>query len=249
MTNEATMIMSLDGQMDSTIKRVWRSIITWTPSNRITDYAKPLAGCLDQYTPSLFTSIENQQIQQWMRRLYVQLAADSFERRLHADSNWQAYRLWIMGKLAYILKSETFITTVRQAISTYLSRTMRADGSFNDFHTRDSIAYQAYTMYAVVKCYQVISQPLWRRNGSVYTKIVTAIPETTWWPMLRPSFVFLYPYCVGQKSHIEYVRSIIAADQQKSTYGKAFTMTSVTYLLDMAMATMFMFGDWWESMA
>ena len=228
--------------IEITIKSQWLDFIKNSSiinNVRITDYAKDVAVFLDTYDPSLFNSTENRDIQLWMRNFYNFLYKESFVVKRLVNSNWHAHRLWIMSKLAIILKNPDIITILRAELKNYIqisildNNTASSDyGILIDTVHRDSIAYHVYTLFAILNTIVILEKDLNNiliQNNTVQKRVLWS-PDTSLRKIIQPAIIFLQPYLNNTKTHIEYVNSQIATDKNRSEFGKPYNVQNGLYL-------------------
>jgi len=228
--------------IEKTIKSQWLDFIKNSSiinNVRITDYAKDVAVFLDTYDPSLFNSTENRDIQLWMRNFYNFLYKESFVVKRLVNSNWHAHRLWIMSKLAIILKNPDIITILRAELKNYIqisildNNTASSDyGILIDTVHRDSIAYHVYTLFAILNTIVILEKDLNNiliQNNTVQKRVLWS-PDTSLRKIIQPAIIFLQPYLNNTKTHIEYVNSQIATDKNRSEFGKPYNVQNGLYL-------------------
>lgn len=213
------------------IRDTWlRAVNTVNTDNpRITDYAKPLVFLLENYDASIFSATENARIQQHLRNICTFLQAESFQTRRFADSNWQAYRLWVLASIAVVLRRSDVMEQVHRGFRQYVQdTTIRSSGAVLDFVTRDSVTYHVYTLFAMVKVVQTLEVP----------RFQPAAPLSKWWSgddtlrtLLVPHIRFLLPYLDRTKTHREFVNSTILSDRQRTDSGRLFDPSHADYLL------------------
>lgn len=221
------------------IRTIWLACVSKLPTNdpRITDYAKPLVELIDLYNPSMFSRAENQSIQQFLRTILHFLWNESFVQPRHADSNWQAYRLWVMARIGVVLKQADVIMRVRDGLRQYVARnTVARTGALKDFEWRDSLTYQVYTMYAIVQTIKTLEPPQFNANASKARDGRLAVG--IWWrgdsslqSLTHPHFRFLRPYLDGVMVHREFLNSQIKSDLTRPDAGLLFNPRSAEYLL------------------
>lgn len=222
------MFRSHSNAIRETVRTRWRQMITVElTDSRITDYAKPLCDMLSWYDPALFTGTENRSIQQWIVRSRDFLMTQSFgPSALHPTSNWQFYRLWTLSVMGVILKQPANIQFLRQEFRKALATSISpVDGSLEDFRERDSVEYHVYCLYAIIRTIRALS-PAYRSTDG--TRIWG---EVDLWPDVKPAIDFMMRYAGGEATHIEFVDSRLATDQQRTDYGKPFIPSKCDYVL------------------
>lgn len=227
--------------IQAAVKTTWLRRATQEQWNdiRITDYAKQVVDLLDVYDPAIFTQQQNRDIQNWMRGLYNFLYTESFVAQRFADSNWHAHRLWVMSRLALILKNPDMILILRMELKKYIvSSIVEYDvtapdyGILIDCRRRDSIEYHVYTLFAILNAIVLL-------EGDLMESIVMfkKIEKRTRWiadgslrNIIQPAIQFLIPYLNNQKTHVEFINSIIPADKNRPEFGQNYDIRNAQYL-------------------
>lgn len=231
--------------MDTIHKRVFENITsqwllmvseTGTENPRITDYARILVELLDLYDAARFSATQNQTIQRWLRSMYTFLFEEGFITKRFSNSNWHIYRLWVMAKIAVVLKNEAFISFLRSAFHEYMKVSLEvfpsnhADyGALIDFVHRDSLSYHVYTLFGIVQTVRLL-EPQMRLVQSDNTFRVLWSRDDSLKRAVTPAVRFLMPYLRGQKIHTEFVNSRVAADRSRSEFGKPYNTRNATYV-------------------
>jgi hypothetical protein len=207
-----------------------------TNNQRITDYARQLVDLLDLYDPSKFSNSENLTIQQWMRSMYTFLFNEGFIIKRFSNTNWHIYRLWVMSKIAVILKNSNYIQFLRNSLVEYIQLSLGVFpsdhvnyGALIDFIHRDSISYQVYTLFGIIQTIHVLEKDSKRINSdNTFTLLWDKDPSLR--ELAMPGIRFLMPYLNGSKVHVEYINSKISSDKTRSDYGKAYNTRNANYL-------------------
>ena len=205
----------------------------WVPSDRITDYATPLASILDEYNPSLFSTDQNRIIQNWMRASYGKIYNDAFVKPVHPTTNWQAYRIWVLAKIAVITRNADAILFLRDRLRYYLSFSIDSTtGTTEDFLQRDSLKYHCFTLCGMMQAVLVL------RDGMTVVNPATGSITTRWDPdtvdytrVFRPAWDLVQPFIDGRATHAEFIDSRIASDKSRSDYGKNFLLSDALPML------------------
>ena len=206
---------------------------------RITDYAKQVVDLLDVYDPSMFDQEQNRNIQNWMRDLYNFLYTECFVAQRFSNSNWHAHRLWVMSRVAVILKNADMILILRMELKRYIQASIleynlsASDyGILIDCKHRDSIEYHVYTLFAILNTIVLLERDL-VEGVRTFRKIEKRVR----WPedrslrnIVQPAIQFLLPYLNNQKTHLEFVDSNISADKTRPEHGKAYDVRNAHYL-------------------
>lgn len=220
----------------SSVVQAWTALVqsSWRADARITDYAVALHEMLIQYDPSWFSGSQNETIQRWMRGVYRSVSNDAFVLRIHSTSNWQAYRFWILGRLAVILKDKNAVEMLRQRLWVYVSETVRTTtGETTDYLFRGSLRYHCYVLAGILQAVLTLQPGLTVRDRSTSASTVLweEDPVDKWKRLLRPAIAFLEPYRNGTKRHAEFVRSSLAFDRTRPEYGAIFQPSEAASVL------------------
>lgn len=242
------MLTDIVNDINSDIVQAFSRFSSWKPNERITDYAKPLVTIISLYNPALFTIDNNKILQRQLREIYNFLFIESFIIKRYIDSNWHAYRLWVMSVIAYKLSMSNQISILRNAVTDFIHDNLDSNGAFSDFYARDSVSYHAYCLDAVVNAMIVLSNDLWKitvvNNVIKYEEIAKL--STDWWEIIMPAFRFLHIYM--KKTHIEFKNSRLESDKNQPMYNKPFDPKSVIYVVRSAINNIQGFGSWWTSL-
>jgi len=222
----------------NTIQRIivstWLKLVNWVPTDRITDYATAFASVLDAYDPSFFTPDQNRMIQNWMQTCYREIYADAFVKPIYPTTNWQAYRIWVLAKIAIIRRDADAIRFLRDALRSYVSSSINpTTGTTPDYIHRDSLKYHCFTLCGMMQAILVL------RDGCTIVDPTTGNLRTIWSSdpydytrLLRPAWDFVKPFISenGPK-HAEFVDSKIASDKTRSDYGNTFVLKDALSML------------------
>lgn len=161
----------------------------------------------------------NHSLQQWARR-FIKMGDNFYagkiatserdmsrpDRDLRFKNNWHTWRLAIRGTAAVYLRDEAEIQKTKQLVNTLLPINLNLDGSSFDFHHRDALHYHVYNLEA-------------------WTILLTTMPPTFFTTVQKESieqaFLFLKPYYLGDKIHLEFARSQVDFDKQRRDAGVA----------------------------
>jgi len=234
----STSITTIRNQHNSSVRVQWLNMIQTVSHDdpRITDYAQPLVDLLRIYRPALFSSEENRQVQAWMRQVYTFLHNESFLTPRFPDSNWQAYRLWVMSEICLITRNVDNIRFLRGKLFEYIILSLRPFptthidyGGLIDFEFRDSMSYQVYTLFGILNAIVALEKELRITTSSNVIQHVWG-PDPTLRRSIQPAIRFTLQFLNGGRTHIEFVDSKIAADRSRADYGKPYVRTQGTYL-------------------
>jgi len=235
MTSITTTLTDSVRTIQRTIVTTWLRLInsTWVPNERITDYATPLASMLDSYNPSFFTPDQNRTIQNWMHTCYREIYADAFVNPIYPTTNWQAYRIWVLAKIAFIRRDATAISFLRDRFRLYLSSSINpTTGTTQDFVHRDSLKYHCFSLCGMMQAILVLQDRCTVINPTTGTlDTVWARDTTDYRRLLQPAWNFLRPFIDGRATHAEFIDSNIASDKTRPDFGKAFVLSDALPML------------------
>lgn len=166
---------------------------------RITDYSFQLADAIQKMTFPTSHLIN----------LYsYNLNLSTPPNALYPMSNWQSHRLCLMASIARKLNDKTRAWACHTMCLKWIpeSSCKCCPAASQDYHYRDSCEYKVYGWWALCQA-MVHLQPLTR---------------FAYKPLFANYFKWLQPYKNGSVKHVEYIRSQIASDVNKPSYGKLF---------------------------
>ena len=144
--------------------------------------------------------------------------------------------MWVMAKIAIILKNDSFISFLRSAFQEYMKVSLAVFptnhanyGALIDFVHRDSLSYHVFALFAIVQTVQLL-EPEMRLVRSDNTFKVLWSRDDSLKKAVMPAVRFLMPYLRGEKIQIEYVNSNIATDKNRSEFGKPYNTRNANYL-------------------
>jgi hypothetical protein len=229
---------NFDIEIHRGISNQWLEIIKTMPTNnnRITDYVRPLVNLLKLYDPSKYSTTQNQSIQTWMRQMYNFLSDESFVTKRFTNTNWHACRLWVMSEIAIILKNSQYISILRTELVKYIDISLREYarndpnyGALIDFKHRDSIAYQVYTLNAILNVIVNLEKDF-KNTTSANNFTILWRSDSSLRGHIKPAIDFVIPYLNGDKIHLEYINSQVQSDRRSNDFGKPFIPRNGTYL-------------------
>lgn len=205
----------------------------WMPSDRITDYASSLASILDEYNPSLFSTDQNRVIQNWMRECYRKIYNDAFVKPVYPTTNWQAYRIWVLAKIAVITRNADAIVFLRDRLKSYISFSVNdTTGTTEDFLQRDSLKYHCFTLCGMIQAVLVLRDGMRVVDPATGNITILWIPDTTDYTLLlQKALDFVDPFIQGRATHAEFIDSKIASDKNRSDYGMNFSLSDAIPML------------------
>lgn len=127
--------------------------------------------------------------------------------------NWQSHRIKMVGLIATTLEDDKLWRTAIDSKDGYrwqIGDTFSANGESGDFRRRDALHYHLYTVepLLLVACLGE------RHNEKLFTY---RAPNGA---SLERGVEFLRPYALGEKTHMEFVRSVVKADRDRAADGQ-----------------------------
>ena len=124
-------------------------------------------------------------------------------------NNWQSHRIKLAALAAFQIGDAGLIDRVHVLFDRHLEANLRTDGSTLDFAQRDALHYVTYSLDSQLMAAlaaQAHGQN-WYEDRSASGK---ALPDTLAW---------LGAYARGEKSHIEFLKSVVPYDRQRAAAG------------------------------
>ncbi|OSZ70287.1 alginate lyase [Sphingomonas sp. IBVSS2] len=128
----------------------------------------------------------------------------------NAHTNWQSHRIKLATMAAFQTGDAVLIARARAAFRKQVGTNIQADGSVFDFHERDALHYVTYDL-----------DPL------LMAALAARAHGEDWYGWKSPSgsslagaLAWLEPYAMGEKTHIEFVRSRIQFDRDRAAAGQ-----------------------------
>lgn len=196
-------------------KAAQRMILNWAavnqPSGSPVDETKlePLFMAYDLTHPS-FSEAEQKKVETWLLDIAEREKKSGEKKGATSMNNWQSHRLKIVGQIGFLLGNKPYIDYAVQGYKQQIEANLRPDGSSYDFHERDALHYHCYDLEPLLSL--AVTAEL---NGvSLYHY------EAPNGASLPKAVAFLAPYCLGEKTHAEYVESKVAFDQERAKAGE-----------------------------
>ena len=152
---------------------------------------------------------DRQMVDAWLQRFYTGHVSEMQRQAAAGDvqiSNWQSHRLKIAAGAAVALGDIALLAAIKPFYQTQLRSNIHDDGSTEDFHKRDSLAYAIYSLRPLVE-----------------TALVTRSAGVQWLPPGSPAhrrltgaLDWMLPYVTGAKTHIEYANSTVKFDRVRT---------------------------------
>jgi hypothetical protein len=155
-----------------------------------------------------------QAVRDWLRlTASVELTA-VYNRPNRATSynNWHSHRLKIVGEIAFALGDTALEGYAVRGLEAQIGRNLRADGSSEDFVTRDALHYHVYDLEPLLKLAMVLK----RATGADYYSYISPSGSS-----IQRSVQWLVPYVTGEKTHAEFVKSTVEFDRRRAQNGEA----------------------------
>jgi hypothetical protein len=160
-------------------------------------------------TRGLFSASERGQTDRWLLRMAEKEKTEIRPDSSSAKNNHMSHRLKIAGHVAFLLPDAALRRWVADEYSRHLERNLEADGTTFDFHQRDALHYHVYDLLPLVELAIAAD-----KNGATFYRQHTANGAT-----LDKAIAFLIPYVTGEKTHAEFVHSIVKFDRERSDAG------------------------------
>ncbi len=190
-------------------------ILNWAtvnqPSGNPIDETKlePLFMAYDLTHPS-FSEAEKKKVESWLLDIAEREKKSGEKKGATSMNNWQSHRLKIVGQIGFLLGKKPYIDYAVQGYKQQIEANLRPDGSSFDFHERDALHYHCYDL-----------EPLLSLAVTAELNGVSLYPyEAPNGASLPKAVAFLAPYCLGEKTHAEFVQSKVAFDQERAKAGE-----------------------------
>jgi hypothetical protein len=173
----------------------------------------PAIEAYDMVKGELPADVE-QAVRDWLRlTASVELTA-VYNRPNRATSynNWHSHRLKIVGEIAFALGDTALEGYAVRGLVAQIGRNLRADGSSEDFVTRDALHYHVYDLEPLLKLAMVLK----RATGTDYYSYISPSGSS-----IQRSVQWLVPYVTGEKTHAEFVKSTVEFDRRRAQNGEA----------------------------
>jgi hypothetical protein len=157
---------------------------------------------------------ENKRIGNWLKRTaQVEIDAPYNQPgRGSATNNWNSHRLKVVGEIAFAIGDVALQQYCIAGLKAQIGQNLLADGSSDDFKTRDALHYHVYDLEPLLK----LSIVLRRATGVDYYTY-----ESPSGSSIKKSVAWLLPYLDGRKTHAEFVNSTVEFDRQRAKNGEA----------------------------
>ena len=162
----------------------------------------PLIKAWDLVKP--FLSIDDQKSLNNFGRLLVN-TSDKYYENLKPTSgkiknNWGTWRLEIRTITSQVLNESDLVKSSKLLLVEHINQNIKSDGASIDFELRDALHYHVYDLEAYMELLSILPSDFLSKNEMA--KIKSAI-------------FFLKPFYLGEKTHIEFVKSNVPFDIQR----------------------------------
>lgn len=162
-------------------------------------------------TRPAFSPQEQQTVDNWLRRVAAEEQRTGPLGRTTHKNNWHSHRLKIIGLIGYLLADTALEDLVVEGYHRQVAVNLEADGSSLDFHTRDALHYHCYDLeplLALAICARQHGLDFFNYQAPSGASLARAVQ-------------FLVPYCVGTKTHAEFVHTNVLFDRKRAEAGQA----------------------------
>jgi Alginate lyase len=141
-------------------------------------------------------------------------------------NNFQSHRLKVVSTAGHVLKMDKYLNWCEKEIKNFINLNLKADGSTEDFHLRDSLTYSVYTLEPLVEC----CLNLWKSGKIIYFFFVSPQSKGSVFKSVRS----LIPYIKGTKKNTMFIKSVYASDKSKQEYAKTWDPSNAQNLINLA---------------
>lgn len=152
---------------------------------------------------------ERARTDQWLRELAEKQWVTARARPATTRNNWQPKRLKLVARAGWILDDAAMRARAATEAKRYIEEGLRADGSSEDFHQRDSLGYHVGGLKPLLQLAAILAS-----DGVDLYRFEVASGAS-----VRRSVAFVVPYATGEKTHGEFLRSQIQLDRQRAEAG------------------------------
>lgn len=194
-------------------------LIAWADSNHsrgdpIDDTnLDPAIEAYDNIKEWLVTG-EITRIDRWLRQTAEAEINSGYNRpgRATAHNNWHSHRLKIIGEIGFAIADKKLQAYAIEGLKEQIGRNLNADGTSEDFASRDALHYHVYDLEPMLKLAIVLK----RATGSDYYHYKAPSGAS-----LARSVTWLLPYLDGRQTHAEFVNSTVEFDRRRAKNGEA----------------------------
>ncbi len=126
------------------------------------------------------------------------------------ENNWHPKRLKVVALAAEALGHDEWRDWVVGETRSYISRSLRPDGSSRDFEQRDALSYHIGGVRPLLRLISLLP--------SVYREELYS-GETFDGSSVARSVAFIIPYALGEKEHGEFMRTQVDLDRRRAEAG------------------------------
>ena len=157
---------------------------------------------------------EVKRISGWLRRTVDAEINGRYNlpQRATSHNNWNSHRLKVVGEIAYAIGDKKLEDYAINGIKQQIGSNLQADGSSEDFISRDALHYHVYDLEPLLKLAIVLE----RATGVDYYSYQAPSGSS-----LKKSVAWLLPFLDGRKTHAEFVNSTVEFDRRRAQNGQA----------------------------
>lgn len=126
-------------------------------------------------------------------------------------NNWQSHRIKLATLAAFQIGDAALVDRAHVLFDKHLEANLRADGSTLDFAQRDALHYVTYSLNS-----QLIAALAAQSHGQDWYRDRSATGKT-----LPGTLAWLGAYATGEKTHVEFLKSVVPYDRQRAAAGSA----------------------------
>jgi hypothetical protein len=173
----------------------------------------PVVEAYDMVKGELSPDVERV-VRDWLRLTAVWEITAVYNRPNRATSynNWHSHRLKIIGEIGFAISDTVLEGYAMRGLEAQIGRNLRADGSSEDFLTRDALHYHVYDLEPLLKLAIVIKRATRVDYYSYTSPSGSSIQRSVQW---------LLPFVTGEKTHAEFVNSTVEFDRRRAQNGEA----------------------------
>jgi hypothetical protein len=126
-------------------------------------------------------------------------------------NNWQSHRIKLATLAAFQIGDATLVDRAHVLFDKHLEANLRPDGSTLDFAQRDALHYVTFSL-----------------NSQLIAALAAQAHDQDWYgdrdatgKTLANTLAWLSPYADGEKTHVEFLKSVVPYDRQRAAAGGA----------------------------
>lgn len=146
-------------------------------------------------------------VDNWVRSVAKTLIDSDDPKRGTYWNNWKSHRVKIVALAAYTLGDIALESWSLETVKDLLDKNLNPDGTTLDFMERDALHYQVYDLEPLL-----VTAILFQRtqNQDLYDL------RTSTGASLKQCVAFVVPFAKGEKTHAEYVHTMVKFDLQRA---------------------------------